>query len=40
MTKGSIGSRLRCPHCETELIVVKAGEAEIECCGEPMVLRV
>ncbi|MSO18003.1 MAG: desulfoferrodoxin [Actinobacteria bacterium] len=39
MTEAKIGSRLRCQKCTTELIVVKQGEAEIECCGEPMKLR-
>lgn len=31
-----VGSRLRCERCGTEIVVVKAPEGEIVCCGQPM----
>jgi hypothetical protein len=32
----AIGTRLRCAQCETEVLVVKATDAEIMCCGQPL----
>ena len=33
------GNRLRCPQCETEIIVVKGSDGEVSCCGAPMAKR-
>ena len=30
------GTRLRCETCGSEMIVVKAGDAALECCGKPV----
>ncbi|HEY1280824.1 MAG TPA: hypothetical protein VGF22_14195 [Acidimicrobiales bacterium] len=30
------GTRLRCPVCGTEIIVLKANEPDLACCGEPL----
>lgn len=35
MTATPAGTRLRCPRCGTEVIVVKAAEV-IACCDAPM----
>ncbi len=29
----AVGTRLRCPTCGSELIVVTKGEADLSCCG-------
>jgi ribosomal protein S27E len=34
-----VGSRLRCERCGTEIIVVKAADAAVTCCGQPMAER-
>jgi ribosomal protein S27E len=34
-----VGVRLRCGRCGTEIIVVKAADSELQCCGEPMAER-
>jgi hypothetical protein len=39
MAEAAVGSRLRCGECGTEIIVVKATEAEVSCCGAPMAAR-
>jgi hypothetical protein len=31
-----VGTRLQCGTCGTEIIVVKATDAEVVCCGAPM----
>jgi hypothetical protein len=33
----AVGTRLRCPTCGSELIVVTKAEAELSCCGRPPV---
>jgi hypothetical protein len=30
------GTRLRCAKCGSEIILLKAHEPAVECCGEPM----
>lgn len=30
------GKRYRCPKCGTEVIVTKAGNGTLKCCGEEM----
>jgi desulfoferrodoxin-like iron-binding protein len=30
------GTRLRCETCGSQIIVVKAGDAELACCGKPL----
>jgi Desulfoferrodoxin, N-terminal domain len=30
------GTRLRCAQCGTEVILLKAHDPEVECCGQPM----
>jgi ribosomal protein S27E len=32
-----VGARLRCEQCGTEIIVVKATEDDVSCCGSVMV---
>jgi hypothetical protein len=36
MSPAAVGARLQCATCGTEIIVVKATEADIACCGAPM----
>jgi desulfoferrodoxin-like iron-binding protein len=31
-----VGKRYQCTKCGTEMIVTKAGDGEISCCGQPM----
>lgn len=31
-----LGKRYVCPHCATQLLVVKPGGGTLECHGEPM----
>ena len=31
-----VGKRYQCTKCGTEMIVTKAGDGEIACCGQPM----
>lgn len=31
-----VGKRYLCAKCGTEMIVTKAGDGEIACCGQPM----
>lgn len=33
----AVGARLRCTTCETEIIVVKASDGDVTCCGAAMV---
>jgi hypothetical protein len=30
----AVGTRLRCPSCGSELIVVTKGEADLSCCAQ------
>lgn len=30
------GTRLRCATCGSEIVVVKAQEAQLTCCGQPL----
>jgi desulfoferrodoxin-like iron-binding protein len=34
-----IGKRYNCTKCGSEFIVTKAGNGEINCCGQPMELK-
>jgi hypothetical protein len=36
MSPVAVGKRLKCANCETEVIVVKGTDGEVECCGQPM----
>lgn len=31
-----VGKRYQCTKCNTEMIVTKAGNGELGCCGQPM----
>lgn len=31
-----VGKRYQCAKCSTEMIVTKAGDGELQCCGETM----
>jgi len=31
-----LGKRYRCEICGTEVLITKAGEGQVECCGQPM----
>lgn len=31
-----LGKRYRCTRCDAELLVSKAGDGALACCGEPM----
>ena len=31
-----MGKRYKCAKCGTELIVTRAGEGAVACCGQPM----
>ena len=31
-----VGMRLRCEQCGSEAIITAQGDAELQCCGEPM----
>lgn len=31
-----VGKRYQCTKCNTEMIVTKAGDGELGCCGQPM----
>jgi Desulfoferrodoxin, N-terminal domain len=35
----AVGTRLRCERCGTEIIVVKATDGAVSCCGAPMAPR-
>ena len=37
MAVPKVGERLRCPDCGTEIVVVRAPDAEPSCCGRPLV---
>jgi len=40
MTATKVGTRLRCDHCGTEIIVVKTADGSAPaCCDQPMVTR-
>jgi desulfoferrodoxin-like iron-binding protein len=39
MAATKVGTRLRCERCGTEIIVVKATDDDLACCGQPMVER-
>jgi hypothetical protein len=39
MTEPKAGARFRCETCESEIIVVKAGDQVPSCCGKPMAAR-
>ena len=34
-----VGKRYICTKCGSEFIVTRAGEGELECCGQPMELK-
>jgi hypothetical protein len=34
-----VGARLQCSKCGTEIIVVKATDADVSCCGAPLTPR-
>jgi len=34
-----VGKRYICEKCGTEFIVTKAGEGNLNCCGQPMTLK-
>ena len=34
-----VGKRYLCATCGTEMIVTKAGDGQIACCGQPMGLK-
>lgn len=34
-----MGKRYVCAKCGTELIVTRAGEGAVKCCGQPMQLK-
>ncbi|HZR14533.1 MAG TPA: desulfoferrodoxin [Acidimicrobiia bacterium] len=36
MSAPSVGTRLRCAKCGTEIIVVKAPTGPLSCCGQEM----
>ena len=36
MSPVAVGKRLKCATCETEVIVVKGTDGDVECCGQPM----
>jgi len=36
MSPTAVGTRLRCDQCGTEIIVVKATDGDVACCGAPM----
>lgn len=31
-----IGKRYECPQCQTVVLCLKPGPADLECCGQPM----
>jgi desulfoferrodoxin-like iron-binding protein len=31
-----VGKRYQCTKCNSEMIVTKAGDGELGCCGQPM----
>ncbi|MGQ9573505.1 MAG: hypothetical protein ACUVV3_10070 [Dehalococcoidia bacterium] len=33
------GKRYQCTKCGTEMIVTKAGQGTLSCCGQPMQLK-
>ena len=33
-----VGKRFKCESCASEVLVTKAGDGELHCCGAPMVL--
>jgi len=33
-----IGKRYTCESCGTQVLAIKAGDGELECCSAPMVL--
>ena len=34
-----MGKRYRCEKCGTEVLAVKAGDGELQCCSQPMSLQ-
>ncbi|MEX0666543.1 MAG: hypothetical protein WD598_17445 [Acidimicrobiia bacterium] len=39
MAGTTVGARLRCGTCGTEIIVVKATDTDVSCCDAPMAPR-
>ena len=39
MAPTTVGARLRCEQCGTEIIVVKATDGDVVCCAQPMAAR-
>jgi len=33
-----LGKRFQCESCNTEVLCIKAGDGEVECCGKAMTL--
>ncbi|MFC2058985.1 hypothetical protein ACFLTS_05040 [Chloroflexota bacterium] len=34
-----LGRRFVCEDCKTEVLITKAGEGEVECCGKAMTVQ-
>ena len=34
-----LGKRYLCEICKTEVLITKAGDGEVECCGQPMTVQ-
>jgi desulfoferrodoxin-like iron-binding protein len=34
-----VGKRYMCTKCNSEMIVTKAGDGDLGCCGQPMQLK-
>lgn len=34
-----VGKRYTCAKCNSEFIVTRAGQGELQCCGQPMNLK-
>ncbi|MER3421074.1 MAG: hypothetical protein C4290_11365 [Chloroflexota bacterium] len=34
-----VGKRYQCTKCNTEMIVTRGGNGQLECCGQPMQMK-
>ncbi|MDY6893212.1 MAG: desulforedoxin [Chloroflexota bacterium] len=34
-----VGKRFNCSVCNSEVLITKAGDGSLECCGQPMTLQ-
>ncbi len=34
-----LGKRFHCDVCNTEVLITKAGDGSLECCGKPMEMQ-